>query len=423
MTAVIPDKNLGRVEIDFDVYNPFDEKVVRDPFDQFNTLLNEYPIAFHRGINAWLIAPHALVQEALKSPKFSARFTDWKDFPAPKPESQWNLYDRVQANSLLNLAPGEHQRVRRLTAPAFSRRVMDHIEERIKDTIVDIFDEIDDPAEFNAATQIAQKVPIRSIARMVGVPPEAEEIFEHGLGWNMVRASNPMYSEAEREQFINDALPGMQYLLDSVAEHRARRSLEDDFIGTLIKTSENGESLNDLEIVSLISALVTAGADTAVDLHTLAIHALLSHPDQRQILRDRPELMEDAIIEVIRYAGHGKFGGIPRFPYEDMDFHGQVMEKGTFVMPLFSTAWLDPAKWPEPRKFDITRDHAGNTIFGAGPHLCIGLNLVKVQGKLMIEEFERRFGDSAGLVGEIEYDPMHFNARRMTTLMVKTRTK
>jgi cytochrome P450 len=97
-----------------------------------------------------------------------------------------------------------------------------------------------------------------------------------------------------------------------------------------------------------------------------------------------------------------------------------LLEKGSFVMPMLGPSWVDPAKWPDPHRFDITRNHSGNIVFGAGPHLCIGLNLVKAQGKLMIEEFERRFGDSAELVGEIEYDPMHFNARRITKLMVKT---
>jgi cytochrome P450 len=99
---------------------------------------------------------------------------------------------------------------------------------------------------------------------------------------------------------------------------------------------------------------------------------------------------------------------------------GQVLEKGSFVMPLFQTAWNDPAKWDSPRRFDIARDHSGNIVFGAGPHLCIGLNLVKVQGRLMIEEFERRFGASAALDGEPEYDAAHFNARRITRLMVRT---
>src|SRR5579862_449251 len=84
-----------------------------------------------------------------------------------------------------------------------------------------IFDEIDDPSEFNVATQIAAKVPIRAIARMVGVPPSAEQVFEHGLGWNAVRAANPMYSAEQRAGFVRDAIPGLQYLLDLVAERRS----------------------------------------------------------------------------------------------------------------------------------------------------------------------------------------------------------
>jgi cytochrome P450 len=416
MTAVASD----RIEIGFDVYNPFDEGFVNDPMEQFNRLLDEYPVAYHTGINAWMVAPHLLVQEVMKSPKFSTRMADWKDIPAPKPQEKWNLYDRVQQFSLLNATPLAHQRLRRLTAPAFSRRVMEDIELRIHDSVVGIFDEIDNPSEFNIATEIAGKVPIRAIARMVGVPPEADTIFEHGLGWNMVRAGNPMYSPEERAAFIDDAIPGLQFLLDTVAERRAMADPGDDFIGTLIKTDEDGDRLNDMEIVALIMALVVAGADTAVDLHTVSLYALLTNPDQRQLLRDRPELAEDAIIEILRWGAIGKFGGIPRFPLEDMDFHGHLMRKGEFVMPIFAAAWLDPQKWPEPRKLDFTRDHAGNTVFGAGPHMCIGLNLVKVQGRLMINEFDRRFGDTAELVGDIEYDSMHFNARRMTKLMVRT---
>jgi cytochrome P450 len=311
-------------------------------------------------------------------------------------------------------------RLRRLTAPAFSRRVMDQIEAHITDAIVAVFDEIENPKNFNIATEIAQKVPVRAIARMVGVPPEASELFEHSLAWNLVRATNPMYSQGDRDQYIEGTLPGYQYLLDTIAARRASADPGQDFIGTLISTVEDGEHLSDWEIVSVISALVVAGADTAADLHTYALYALLSNPEQRRLLREQPELMDAAILEILRWASNGKFGAIPRFPLEDVELGGQILEKGSFVMPMFGPAWSDPAKWPEPRRFDITRSHAGNIVFGAGPHLCIGLNLVKVQGKLMIQEFDRRFGDSAELTGEIGYDPMHFNSRRMTSLMVRT---
>lgn len=413
LTATAP----GRVEIDYSVYNPYDMAFMKEPFPVLERMLNEFPVAFHRDVNAWFVSPHDLAAEVLRSPRFSTRWADWKDAPPPRSADEWTLYDKVLSISMINAGPERHMRLRRLTAPAFSRRVMDQIEASIRDAVVGIFDEIEDPRLFNVATEIAGKVPIRAIARMVGVPPEAAELFEHGLGWNLVRTNNPMYA-AERDTYIRGTLPGLEYLLDTIIRRREADDPGEDFIGTLVTTEVDGERLSDLEILSVIMSLVSAGADTAVDLHTLAIRALLTHPDQRMLLRQRPELMEGAILEILRWSAHGKFGPIPRFPLQDIELGGQLLEKGSFVMAMLSAAWVDPAKWPEPYRFDITRNHAGNLVFGIGPHMCIGLNLVKAQGKIMIEEFERRFGDTAELVGTEEYDPQHFNARRITTLLV-----
>jgi len=171
---------------------------------------------------------------------------------------------------------------------------MDQIEASVREAVVEIFDEIEDPRQFNVAAEISVKVPIRAIARMVGVPPEARELFEHGLGWNLVRVTNPMYA-ADRDTYVNGTLPGLQYLLDTISARRQAGDPGEDFIGTLVATEIDGERLSDLEILSVISALVTAGADTAVDLHTLAIQALLKHPDQRALLRvlaDEGSLLE-----------------------------------------------------------------------------------------------------------------------------------
>jgi cytochrome P450 len=408
----------GRVEIDFSVYNPFDPGFMTDPYPVLDRLLTHYPVAYHKDINAWMVSPHDLTLQVLRSPRFSTKMDDWNDYE-PSTAGEGTLFAKVREYSLSIVSPQEHQRLRQLTAPAFSRRVMDQIEAKIRASVAQVFDEIENPGLFNLADEVATKVPIRAIAQMVGVPAEAESLFEHGLGWNLTRATTPIHA-AERETYINGALPGLHYLLDMITERRAADNPGDDFVGTLVATVIDGQRLSDMEILALLAALVVAGGDTAVDLHTMAIKALLTNPDQRRLLRERPELMENAILEIIRWSVHGKFGGIPRFPVEDIEIGGQVLKKGSFVMPLFAAAFSDPAKWPEPRRFDITRNHAGNVIFGAGPHMCIGLNLVKVQGKLMIEEFERRFGDSAEIVGELEYDPRHFNSRRITTMMIGT---
>lgn len=410
-----------RVEIDFSVYNPFDPEFVKNPLPVLERMLTRYPVAFHTGLNAWVVSPHDLSSLVMRDRRFSTRYEDWNDAPPPTPKDRWTLYDKCMSESLLNVGPDEHQRLRRLTAPAFSRRVMDQIEAKIRDSIAALFDEIPDPRLFNFASDISAKAPIRSIARMVGVPPDAEDLFEHGLGWNMVRASNPMYA-AERDTLAQQTLPGLQYLLDTIAEHRRRSDPGDDFIGTMVSTVIDGENLSDLEILSVIVALVVAGADTAVDLHSQAIWVLLQHPGQRQLLRERPELMSSAVLEILRWSVGGKLGAIPRFPLEDVELGGQVFPKGSLVITLFSATWYDPAKWPDPYRFDITRNNGGNIVFGAGPHMCIGLNLVQVQAKLVIEEFERRFGDTAKIVGELEYDPGHFNWRRITKMMIATGT-
>lgn len=409
-----------RAEIDFSIFNPYDMEFIRNPYPTWDVLMDNYPVAWHKDMNVWVITRHDLCFEALRTPKFSLSFRHYKHAPPMKPESEWNDFEKSMQFSLGNVKPDEHIRLRKLTQPAFARQVMDQIQDKIRDVIVKCFDDIGTPKEFNVASEIAQKIPIPSIARMVGVPKEAEALFEHGLGYNLVRATNPLYPPEERQKHVQGTLPGYKYLAEMVASIRRDPATGNGFMKSLIETvSQEGDRLTDWDIVALISALITAGADTVVDLHTCAIDALLRHPAQRKMLRENPDLMENATLEILRWGNPGKLGPIPRYPYEDTEFGGQMLGKGEPIVVAMASAWSDHRKWPEPRKFDITRNQEGNIIFGAGAHFCIGLNLVKSQGKLMIEEFEKRF-PNAELVGEPEYELTHFNARRMSKLIVKT---
>ncbi len=417
-TAIDP-KADGRCTLGFDVYNPFLPDFIHNPRPTWNRLLEEYPIAWHREMGLWLVCPHDLAFETLRTPKLSLLISDWENAPPPVPEDQKTDFHRAAEHSLLAVSPAQHVRQRKLTQPAFSRAVMDKIELKIRDLFREVFDELADREEIDVVTDVAERLPMMSIARMVGVPRAEEALFNEGLGYNLVRSTDPLRSEEDREAARQGTLPGYKFLREHIAKRRAAKDVGDDFLGMLIKAEIDGDKLNDWEITALITALITAGADTVLDLYMGAVKTLLEHPDQYKLLLERPELMENAVLEILRYYIPGKVGPIPRFVIEDMEWGGQPLKKGELVMVALSAAWSDPKRWKNPEVFDITRNQDGNIIFGAGAHFCIGLNLVKAQGKLFIEEFARRF-PKAELTGELEYDYAHFNARRLKKLMVRT---
>jgi cytochrome P450 len=295
---------------------------------------------------------------------------------------------------------------------------MQLIETKLQDLISAAFDRIGSPDQFDVYSTLAVTLPSLAIARMVGVPPEAEALFHEGLATNITKATRVNLPEEERLAAKRATAEGLTLLKDMIAERRAMADPGDDFLGMLIKTEDNGDKLDDWDILSLISALITAGADTAIDLYTYAILELLSNPDQLQLLKQRPELMESAIHEIVRHGAPGIFG-IFRYALEDQEFGGQWIRKGEACVVNLSTAWSDPRKYDHPERFDIARPLDGNLIFGAGPHYCIGTFLVRAQGSLAINEFTKRF-PNATLAGDVDYDYGHHIARRITRLTVNT---
>ncbi len=417
MTTAAP---AGRIEIDGTIFNPYSKDFIRSPWATWEKLVKDFPVAWHKELQMWVVSSHEALNDMLKDNRFSTNYKHWEHAPAPKPVEQQNHFERAIDAGLFAVEPKDHLRLRKLTMPAFSKPVMGKIDAKIRDLITTCFDEIGTPEQFDAFSMIAEKLPVRSIARMVGVPTNMETFF-HDFAVNVVKSTRINLPLKVREQAMQDTLPGFQFFLDLIKERRALPHPGEDFIGQLVAASDNGDSLNDYQIVSVIQAVIVAGSDTATDLHTYAIQGLLSNPDQYQLLRQKPELMENAIIELLRY---GAFGKTPQFRFvsEDLEWRGQHFKKGQSVLINLTAAWVDPAKWENPRTLDIQRRLDGNLVFGAGAHFCIGTYLVRVQGGLMIQELMKRFphAELVNGTGDVEYDYTHHNARRINRLLVKT---
>ncbi len=409
----------ARAEIDGSIFNPFAPEFVRDPHPVWQRLLAEYPVAWHRDLNMWVVSSHALCAEMLKdNARYTPNYRVWEHAPAPRPPEARTDFDRMTDHALFMADRAGHHRLRKLTLPAFSGRVMAQIDARIHDLIVSRFEEIGRPARFDVFAEIAEPVPARSIARMIGVPMADEALFQRFAN-AVVLAARINLPQARREAAMDEALEGIAYFQAEIARRRAQADPGDDFLGSLISARDGDDSLDDWDIIALISALITAGADTAIDLHTYLVKGLLEHPDQQALLRAEPALMDSAIVELIRHGAMGKFPFF-RFATQDSELAGQRIGKGQAILVNLTAAWHDPARWPQPQKLDFTREMDGNLVFGAGPHFCVGAYLVKAQARIMLEEFLRRFPDATLVDGGMEYDDSHHNARRISRLLIET---
>lgn len=409
-----------RIEIDGSIFNPYSKDFIRSPWATWEKLAREYPVAWHKHLQMWLVNSHETCLDMLKDNRFSTNYKLWELAPPDKPWEEKNHYERAMDCGLFAVDTARHLKLRKLTMPAFSKPVMAKIDAKIRDLVVGCFDEIGTPDQFDAFSMIAEKLPVRSIARMVGVPTNMEDFF-HTFAVNVIMGTRINLPAKERQAAVEATLPGFQYFLDIIAERRAAAHPGDDFIGSLVSARDGDDALDDYSILAVIFAVIVAGSDTATDLHTYAIKGLLSNPDQYALLREKPELMENAIIELLRA---GAFGKMPQFRFvtQDLEWRGQQFKKGQAVGLNFTPAWVDPQKWENPLKVDITRRLDGNIVFGAGAHFCIGTYLVRVQGSLMIQELMKRFPNAELLDGDghLEYDYNHHNARRINRLLVKT---
>ncbi|MGB0907762.1 MAG: cytochrome P450 [Maricaulaceae bacterium] len=403
-----------------ELYTPQSEEYLNDYRAVVKGLFDgtEERIGWYEPWQAWIVTSHELCRFVLSDERLTPNFMKWKFAPPEADDADKNDFEIMLDHGLFRLDRLPHRRVRRLASKAFSARVTGDIISKIDTIVSEVFDELEGQDVFNVASTISTDIPRRSIARLVGVPPENEAVFDK-LGWAMVRYNGFSTSPEDRAELLRAALEGVGMLRELITERRKLEDPGDDFIGVLIAAQEGDDRLNDWEVLGIVAAMLAAGSDTASEMHPSILYALLSNPEQFEKLKADPSLMDNAITECLRYESFGKTG-LHRYALEDVEVGGITIKKGEQVIISGQAAGLDPAQWERPYDLDIERNLNGNIVFGIGAHVCAGLFLAKAQAKLMLEEFIKRFPDAA-LDGAPERDPDHYNARHFNSLMIRAK--
>lgn len=280
--------------------------------------------------------------------------------------------------------PPFHSIARRLLLPPFSPKAIDPWEPEIRRLCNDLLDKIGDVAAgdtvIDAAVQYAQNIPVNVIARMLGFPPEDEALFRDFVHDVLENVNVPVEDrEAGFERL--DA-----YLQRQIDDHRAHP--RDDLTSYLLEVELGGDRLSNEHVRGSILLLLIAGIDTTWSAIGSSLWHLAHHPDDLRRLVDEPDVMLFALEEFLRaYAPVT----MARLVKDDHDFHGCPMRTNEWVLLPFPAANRDPAFFDRADEFVIDREANRHAAFGLGIHRCLGSNLARLELRVAIEEFVRRF--------------------------------
>ena len=296
--------------------------------------------------------------------------------------------------------PPFHNIARRLLLPPFSPKVIAAWEPEVRRLCNELLDRMGGitPGEsiVDGAVQYAQSIPVNVIARMLGFPTEDEEIFR-GFVHDVLERIN----ETPEERIA--AMEGLDRYLDvQISEHR--ENPRDDLTSYLLNVEIDGNKLSHEHVRGSIVLLLVAGIDTTWSAIGSSLWHLGTHPDDLQRLVAEPEVMMFALEEFLRaYAPVT----MARLVKEDVDFHGCPMKANDWVLLPFPAANRDPAQFDRATEFVIDRQENRHGAFGLGIHRCLGSNLARLELKVAVEEFVKRFpgfsvdGDVTWSIGQI----------------------
>jgi cytochrome P450 enzyme len=399
------------------VFNPDDMAYTADPYPTYRHLREQAPIYWWPAGRGYVLSRYQDVVSVLRDARFTPNVNGWEHAPPYDPTQklapQVVEYYRIMGSGLFQLAPADHQRVRKLVSPAFTPRAIERMRGEIQGIVDQLLAQAGGGARMDVVTDLAEHLPIRAISRMLDIPARYDASFRH-FGTALVDSINPRLTPDELAQTV-EPVPAGVALLYEVLEER-RRHPGHDLLSALIHAEEEGQKLSRDELVSLVAGLITAGAETTVHLVCFAMYQLLRHPEAAEALRQDPRLCRNALEEVLRYDSFGK-NGLPRVALEDVEVGGTLIRKGQMALLLLSSALRDPEVFPQADTFDIRRDQSMTISFGSGAHYCLGAALARLEGEVAVNTLLARYPRMT-LAGEARFAP-HAFLRKMSTLPVR----
>ena len=368
------------------VWYPLDPKFIANPYPTYKELRERDPYHPSPLTKALVISRYDDVDAVLRNYKV---FSNLRGPVGTR--NRRGIGEQIENElqpSMLSLDPPDHTRLRGLVSRAFTPRQIAKMEDHIRATAHSLLDEVEGENEFDLMANLAALLPTVVIAEMIGVPTKDRQQFKE---WSdrFARVLEPNLTQDELGGVFETAQLFDDYFRNIVAEHR--EDPQDDLVSRLIEAEEEGDRLTEEEMIVTLRLLLVAGNETTTNLIGNGLKALLENPDQLELLRQRPDLLDNAIEELLRYDSPVQVDGRTTLSEFEIDRH--ALKPGRPISLLIGGANRDPEEFQDPERLDITREDYGNISFGRGIHHCLGAPLARLEGKIAFEALLERFDD------------------------------
>ncbi len=350
-----------------------DPAFVSNPYPALKELRAAGEPVWHEGMQMFLAARHSDANDVFRNKSLGRIFTE------KSPEFEWEIFNWLHADSILDSEPPKHTRLRSLVAKAFNRQKIEGMRPavgRITEQLLDAIDEkVKTGQTFDLIADYAEPLPVKIIADLLGFPESEEHLLRP---WS--QAIVKMYEVNPTVQYQSEAKLAAQEFADYVralAESR-KKTPGADLISDLAIVEENGEKLNMHELVATCVLLLNAGHEASVNAFGNGMVAALQRPDQTALLRDNSRgITNTALEEFMRF--DAPLHMFERTATADTEIGGVSIKEGQKIAALIGSANRDETVFSSPELMDLTRDPNPHIGFGAGIHFCIGAPLARLE--------------------------------------------
>jgi cytochrome P450 len=391
-------------EIDFE-YDPYSYEIDLDPYPLYRRMRDEAPAYYNPRLDFWAFTRFEDCYQA---------FLDWQTYSSAQ-GTVLELMGKDQYAEMLIIFmdPPKQTRYRNLVSKAFTPARMRALEPRIREIAVEHLAKLEGLPRFDVVREFTAKLPMDVISTLLGIP---EQDRDQVRGWSndiLHRdAGNPMPTA----HGIQSMLKLQSYFGEQMAERR--RHPKDDMMTLLLEAEVDGERLEQREIHGFCNLLATAGNETVTKLLASAFYWLNAFPDQRRILAREPQHIPSAVEEFLRFDPPSQYQG--RTLTRDVELHGAKLPQGARVMLVNGASGRDQRRFPDPDRLDVKREIDFHLGFGYGRHVCLGAFLARMESRVALEEFFRRWQEYG--VPEDGIERMHSsNVRGFSGLVLETR--